>query len=205
MRNPWEDIELSDYESHMSLPAVMQEQCLDKMMEEQFCCYPVKTIMVLGIAGGNGLEHIDPRRIERVYGVDVNEGYLAECAHRYVCLGDVLECLHIDLTGEGTTLPHADLVVADLLVEYIGYECFARVVDAVRPSYVSAIIQVNTDAGFVSGSPYQHVFDRLDSVHHQMDEGALSQAMAGIGYTPDAKEERPLPNGKKLVRLDYGR
>jgi len=28
--------------------------------------------------------------------------------------------------------------------------------------------------------------------------------MADIGYMPDAKEERLLPNGKKLVRLDYG-
>ena len=204
MRNPWEDIELSDYEGHMSSQTVMQEQCLNEMMKGQVCRHPVKTVMVLGVAGGNGLEHIDPRRIERVYGVDVNEEYLAECAHRYACLGDVLKCLHADLTDEGITLPHADLVVADLLVEYIGCECFARVVKAVGPSYVSAIIQVNTDAGFVSGSPYQHVFDRLDSVHHQIDEDALSCTMTDIGYMPDAKEERLLPNGKKLVRLDYG-
>lgn len=205
MRNPWEDIELSDYEGHMSSHAVMQEQCLDEMMEGQFRCHPVKTIMVLGVAGGNGLEHIDPRRIERVYGVDVNERYLAECAHRHARLGNALECLHVDLTDKSVTLPHADLIVADLLVEYIGYGCFARVVGAVKPQYVSAIIQVNTGDGFVSDSPYQHVFDRLDGVHRQMDEDALSRTMASMGYALDAQEERPLPNGKKLVQLGYGR
>ncbi len=58
MQNPWEEIKLSDYENHMKLNTVMQEQCLNAVMKKQFYRYPVKTIMVLGIAGGNGLEHI---------------------------------------------------------------------------------------------------------------------------------------------------
>ena len=37
MANPWEEISLSNYENHMKLDSVM----------------------ILGIAGGNGLEHID--------------------------------------------------------------------------------------------------------------------------------------------------
>lgn len=28
-------------------------------MKDQFSAYPVSSVMVLGIAGGNGLEHID--------------------------------------------------------------------------------------------------------------------------------------------------
>ncbi len=61
MTNPWEDIDLNSYEKHMSLGNVFQLQALNKMMREQFYSYSIKSIMILGIAGGNGLEHIDER------------------------------------------------------------------------------------------------------------------------------------------------
>lgn len=83
MKNPWEEIKLSDYENHMKLNTVMQQQCLNKIMEKQFHQYIVKTVMVLGVAGGNGLEHADSQSIEKVYGVDINQEYLTECADRY--------------------------------------------------------------------------------------------------------------------------
>lgn len=205
MKNPWEEIQLSDYENHMKLDSVMQLQTMNRMMKEQFCQYPVKTIMVLGIAGGNGLEHINPKKYEKVYGIDVNSDYLAECKERYPKLQGTLECLCVDLTSEPELLPAADLVVANLLIEYIGYECFQKVICKVQPRYVSCIIQINTDSGFVSDSPYLHVFDRLDCVHHQMEERELSDTMKDIGYLEVQKTVENLPNGKKLVGLDYKR
>ena len=203
MKNPWEEIKLSDYENHMKLNTVMQEQCLNAIMNEQFYRYPVKTVMVLGVAGGNGVEHIDTRRIEKVYGVDINREYLTECKNRYQNLDGVLECVRADLTEENAVLPHAELVIADLFIEYVGYPCFAKAIGRIRPTYVSAVIQINTDESYVSDSPYLHVFDRLDPVHHQMEESALTQTMSEIGYRLTEKEEHPLPNGKKLVQLDY--
>jgi hypothetical protein len=202
MKNPWEEIKLSDYENHMKLSTVMQEQCLNAIMKKQFYRYPVKSIMVLGVAGGNGLEHIDSR-IEKIYGVDINREYLTECKKRNQNLDGVLECVRADLTEETTALPHADLVIADLFIEYVGYKCFEKAIGRIKPNYVSAVIQMNTGESFVSDSPYLPVFDRLDCVHHQMEESALSQAMNGIGYRLTEAEENPLPNGKKLVRLDY--
>ena len=203
MSNPWEEIKLCDYENHMQLDSVMQQQCLNEMMKKQFYQHSVKTIMVLGIAGGNGLEHIDSRRIKKVYGVDINQKYLTECASRYHDLGDVLECLRADVTDKNIVLPYADLVIADLFVEYVGYKCFKRVISNIKPKYVSTVIQINTDDSFVSDSPYLHVFDRLNCVHHQMDEDALSKAMDDIHYKMDTKEEQLLPNGKKLMQLNY--
>lgn len=203
MKNPWEEIALSDYESHMKLDSVMQLQTMNRMMKEQFYQYPVKTIMILGIAGGNGLEHINPKVIEKVYGIDVNSEYLAECATRYPQLKEILECMCADLTKETALLPNADLVVANLLIEYIGYECFKKVIGKVKPKHISCIIQINTDSGFVSDSPYLHAFDQLERVHHQMGEKELSENMKKIGYQEVMKTEEILPNGKKLVRLDY--
>lgn len=205
MKNPWEDIKLSDYEGHMQLDTVMQLQCLNEIMRKQFYQYAAKTVMVLGVAGGNGLEHINPQRIGKVYGIDINQDYLNECAARYQNLSGILECRRADLTDENIELPYADLVIADLFIEYVGYKPFQKVIDTVKPKYVSAVIQINTDDGFVSDSPYLHVFDRLNGIHHQMDEFALSQMMSNIRYESDTKEEHPLINGKKLMLLNYKR
>lgn len=203
MSNPWEKINLSDYENHMSLDSVYQLQSLSEMMREQFYTYDVNSIMILGIAGGNGLEHIDGVRIKKVYGVDVNKDFLEECKIRYPKLQGVFEPIHADLLSEDLQLPESQLLIANLLVEYIGYDCFQKVVQLVEPEYVSCIIQINTGNSFVSDSPYLHAFDCLDEVHHQMEENELIACMKNVGYTVQKMEERELPNGKKFVRIDF--
>ena len=55
----------------------------------------------------------------------------------------------------------------------------------------------------MSESPYLRAFDRLDEVHHQMEEAALTAAMNEIGYSLVLQKSEPLPNGKALVRLDF--
>jgi len=205
MNNPWEEIRLSDYENHMSLDSVRQLQSMNHAMKSQLEAYDVKTAMILGVAGGNGLEHVDRKKYQKVYGVDINADYLETAAARYENLSGVLECLRIDLINGRERLPGAELVIANLLVEYIGYDAFAAAVRKIGPKYVSCIIQINEDSGqWVSDSPYIHVFDGLEKVHCQMDEQELIRTMAGIGYTLISKEADSLPNGKSLVRLDFG-
>ena len=94
-------------------------------------------------------------------------------------------------------------MIYNLLIEYIGYECFQKAVKIVNPKYVSCIIQINTDESFVSDSPYLHAFDGLECVHHQMEEQELKKSMDTIGYQLIEDFESPLPNGKKLVQLDF--
>lgn len=204
MGNPWEEIDLDDYESHMRLDSVYQLQTLSEMMKEQFYSRDIKTIMILGIAGGNGLEHIINADVfEKVYGVDVNQKYLEACTGRYPELNDILETICVDLLCDNLQLPGAELLIANLLIEYIGYACFQRVVKLVKPQQVSCIIQINTGASFVSDSPYLHAFDGLDEIHHQMAEFELINSMQEIGYRQELIKEKALPNGKKLVRLDF--
>ena len=204
MPNPWEEISLDDYEKHMCLDSVRQLQAMNGIMKEQFAAYPVDTATVLGIAGGNGLEHVSPDKYRKVYGVDINADYLRAVAQRYTELSGVLECLQIDLINEAEKLPKAQLLIANLLVEYIGYGAFQRAVLQTAPEYVSCVIQINTDEEqWVSESPYLHAFDRLDEVHHQMEEAALTAAMNETCFSLILQEPCPLPNGKALVRLDY--
>ncbi|MDO4170161.1 MAG: class I SAM-dependent methyltransferase [Lachnospiraceae bacterium] len=203
MKNPWKEIDLTDYENHMSLDSVQQLQSLNHMMKNQFYRYSGETVMVLGIAGGNGLQHVDKKKFSKIYGVDINDKYLNEVKKRYSHLNGMLECVCLDLMNESEKLPHADIVIANLLIEYIGYECFQNAIKQIEPRYVSCIIQINVDDSFVSDSPYLHAFDRLDEVHHPMDEYILELKMGEIGYQKIFFQEQHLPNGKKLVRLDF--
>lgn len=203
MNNPWKDILLDDYEKHMKLDSIKQLQAMNELMKTQFEDYPANCVMILGIAGGNGLEHIQNNQFEKIYGVDINAFYLQEVKNRYPNLNESLECLCIDLVKEYEQLPSADLVIANLLIEYIGYECFQKVIQQVKPKYVSCIIQINVEDNWVSDSPYLHVFDRLDEVHHQMEEQLLEKKMNELEYHKIKTYEYPLPNGKKLIQLDF--
>ncbi len=203
MKNPWEEIPLTDYENHMKLDSVMQLQAMNEMMKGQLEDYPVSDVMILGIAGGNGLEHVQKDKFKKVYGVDVNPSYLERVVQRYPNLDGVLECLCINLTDEACKLPKADMVIANLLIEYIGYECFQKVISQVDPKYVSCIIQINMEDNWVSDSPYLHVFDGLEQIHHQMDEETLTKTMWEMNYHSVKTLEHMLPNGKKLVQIDF--
>lgn len=206
MTNPWEEIRLDDYENHMRLDSVRQLQTMNAIMKMQFEVYPVETAMVLGVAGGNGLEHIRTDKYCIVYGVDVNEAYLHAASERYAELSDVLTLLHLDLVQDSERLPQAELLIANLLIEYIGYEAFRKAVLQSAPEYVSCVIQINMDENsWVSDSPYLHAFDGLDAIHHQVEEKALAAAMGEIGYVEILREAERLPNGKALVRVDFRR
>ncbi|HMM20544.1 MAG TPA: class I SAM-dependent methyltransferase [Selenomonadales bacterium] len=201
--NPWKDVKLDDYENHMKLASVKQLQTMNEIMRDQFYRYEISSVMVLGVAGGNGLNHIVPDKFRVVYGVDINAAYLEEAQKRYPLLQRIFRPIQADLTDGSLILPQADLVIANLLIEYIGYDNFQRTIGNTNPEYVSCIIQINLDDGFVSDSPYLHAFDHLGEVHHPIAESKLTEKMNEIGYKSVFREQRPLPNGKEFLRLDY--
>ncbi|MHB8128820.1 MAG: methyltransferase domain-containing protein [Mobilitalea sp.] len=203
MRNPFLEIPLDIYEKHMSLDTVQQLQILNNIMKKQLHSYEVSSVMILGIAGGNGLEHIEMKKTDIVYGVDINEKYLEACRQRYSELNGHLETICVDLTNKDVEIPKAKLVIANLFVEYIGYDNFAHHMKAMSPQFISVIIQINEQDGFVSESPYINAFDRVSEVHHQMEENELCNSLTEIGYSKLYRDDIPLPNGKKLVQMDF--
>ena len=74
-----------------------------------------------------------------------------------VLLVGIWDCLCVDLVSEAEKLPQVDMLIANLLIEYIGYECFKKVVTVTKPVYVSCIIRVNGDD---SSKDYQDWADR---------------------------------------------
>lgn len=159
--------------------------------------------MVLGIAGGNGLEHIDKNKYQKVYGIDINTEYLKAVEERYSDISEILECIQVNLIDETSKLPNAELLVANLLIEYIGYDGFQKTVEHVCPQicfmYYSDKYRWQLGIWFAI---YSCIY-KIDEVHHQMEENLLIQAMKDIGYNLIAQTENLLPNGKKLVQLDF--
>ncbi|WP_343208834.1 class I SAM-dependent methyltransferase [Anaerolentibacter hominis] len=201
-QNPWEIVPLSDYEEHMKDSMVGQLTVLNYIMKMQMNVHCIRSMAILGVAGGNGLEHI-PDSVETVYGIDVNVNYLTMCRERYRRLGEKLVTLRMDLTNEDTVLPHVDLVIANLLIEYVGVHRFAEQIRAAGPGYLSCVIQREEGSSFVSDSPYRRSLMVLDPLHRSVDRTELVKCMENAGYRLELEEEYGLPGSKMFIRLDF--
>ena len=179
-RNPWKQLPLAVYEGHMKLDTVAQLQALDLLYAERLAAYPSGSVGIWGIAGGNGLRHIDPGRCGAVYGVDVNEDYLSACRVRFPKLAGKLTLIHADLS-QPAELPYAELVFADLFIEYIGIPSFIAQVEACKPRILCCTIQQNLTEAFVSPSPYADALLDIGSLHTDVEEGALMKSLDPIG------------------------
>jgi hypothetical protein len=205
--HPWRGIDLDVYERHMSDAQVGQLQRLHDITGEQLAAYPSRVIGVLGIAGGNGLDLIDPQTTHAVYGYDVNPDYLAACEARYRDgLGDRLHLIEATI-DRSLKIERVDLLIANLIVEYVGTEEFGAFAAANSRSIgvLSCVFQRNDAKGFVSSTDYSSSFDALASVSSDIDPQRLTSAMAEAGFATLARCDYPLPNGKTLVRHDFAR
>lgn len=205
MKNPWEDIKLDDYENHMNLDSVSQLPVLNTIINSQLNDYDTNSVCIFWIAGGNWLEHIDTNKYQKVYAIDINDNFLKITKKRFEDLmWWILECKKIDLTKDSDKLPNAELVIANLLIEYISYHSFQKAIKVVNPKFVSCVIQVDTnEKSWLSYSPYVKTFEKLDEVHHKIDKENLINKIKDIDYDFLKNEWFDLPNGKRFIRLDF--
>ncbi len=203
MKNPWREVPLDQYERHMAEQKVYQLQELNRLMERQLNGYPVNSVAILGVAGGNGLEHIEADQYESVVGVDINDEYLNACWRRYPKLQSCLKLICADLRKPEISLPQVDLVIANLVLEYIGIGCFFHCLDTIRPRLVSCVVQQGQKENVVSPSPYVQELQRVEEIYQDIDPTGLVARMREAGWVVMLREEIPMPNGKRLIRLDF--
>jgi hypothetical protein len=205
--HPWRGISLNVYEQHMSDASVGQLQLIREITSEQLTAFPSRSIGILGIAGGNGLDLIDPTFTDAIYGFDINAEYLRACEMRYrERFGDRLRLIETRI-DRCTTIKPVDLLIANLIVEYIGLGEFAEfvVANAASIGVLSCVIQRNGTAGFVSETQYAASFEPLAPISSDIEPDALGASMNRAGLKALAICEYGLPNGKSLVRQDFGR
>ena len=149
--HPWRDIGLEVYESHMSDDAVGQLQRLHEITRAQLADNPAQTIGILGIAGGNGLDLVDQDTVA-VHGYDINPDYLKACRARYDdLLGERLHLTECSI-DRALRIPPVDLLIASLIIEYVGLGEFVAFVTAnsLAIGALSCVTQQNGTAGIVS-------------------------------------------------------
>lgn len=204
MKNPWKNCDLDVYENHMKFESVGQLQLLSKIMKSQFFDYSVDTLAIWGIAGGNGLEHISIGDFSKIYCIDINQNYLNKVKERYSNLENIIVLNAIDLNDLSVNLNQVDLVIADLLIEYVGINNFITQINKSNPKYISVVIQKEvSDINFVSESPY---FDKLDFIGEfavNINEDELIKSLEKENYSGCLIKEYVLPDSKKFLRLDF--
>jgi hypothetical protein len=195
MANPWCDIPLADYEGHMD--ACGQLGPLADLFAAALAHARPASVAILGIAGGNGLEAVDPRITRRVAGIDINPAYLEAVAQRYGALpGLELHCA--DLAAGPVDILPADLVHAALIFEHSGAaQCLDHALALVASGgRFSAVLQLPSEiqqgvaaTGFAS---IQSLAARFSFVAPAW----LTTALAARGYALEVEQRCPLPGGK---------
>lgn len=201
----WEGIDLAIYDQHMSDAAVGHLQLLHQITREQLTSYPARSIGILGVAGGNGLDLIDPATTDAVFGYDINSQYLQACADRLkTILGHRLHLIQTSIDRALDIAP-AGLLIANLIIEYVGIEEFAAfaVANIHAIGTLSCVTQLNEATGFVSPTQYATAFDGLGAISSDIDPLALAAALEEMGFVHSSTRTYPLQNGKTLVRQDF--
>jgi threonine dehydrogenase-like Zn-dependent dehydrogenase len=145
--NRWLDVPLHDYEGHMGSPLVDQLAPLARLFADALVRLRPASVAVLGVAGGNGLEHIDPAVTSRVVGIDVNPSYLEAVRSRLPELrGLELHCFDLGRDPAPAIEP-VSLVHAALVFEHAGTAaCLDTAVALVAPEgHLSVVLQMPAD------------------------------------------------------------
>src|SRR6185369_2853176 len=96
--NPWLALPLEDYEGHMGSEAVNQLAPLADLFGEALARLRPRSVAVLGVAGGNGREHVDSTLTTRVLGIEL---HCADLQH------DLLDVEPVALVHAALVFEHA--------------------------------------------------------------------------------------------------
>jgi hypothetical protein len=195
MSSPWLEVPLEEYEGHMLAAEVAQLPVLADLFAEALALRRPASLAVLGVAGGNGLDRIDPSLTRRVVGIDCNPFFLDAVRGRYAGLAG-LELHCVDLAREMVEATPVDLVHAALIFEHAGVGCClenaVRMVEA--GGALSVVLQLPSEQA-VSPSAYASI-QRLRSQFVYVEPGELRAALEKHGLFLDRESRRDLPEGK---------
>ena len=197
MKNPWLDIPLDDYESHMALPYVGQSQLLSQLLGEAIDSYRPSSIALLGCAGGNGLERISSTSVERVVGIDINQQYLERTAARYGDRIPRLELFAGDLGVDRFVFDPVELVFAGLIFEYVETTKLLKQALSmlIRGGRLVSVVQLPSPIEDVTPSPYT-TMKSLSPVLHVVSSKKLTVLARETGFAIESERVVTATGGK---------
>jgi len=197
MSNLWLTLPLDDYEGHMKSPGVRQLGALADLFREVLVARSPESIAILGVAGGNGLEHVDNTITKRIVGLDINPQYLDIVQSRLSRLRG-LQLFCFDLAETVVELEPVALVHAALIFEHAGLgRCLDNALSLVsRTGALSVVLQLPSTAEpevSVSGFP---TIQRLASDFSLIDPKGFCENLRARGFQMINESRQPLKGGK---------
>jgi hypothetical protein len=205
MRHPWLEIPIADYEAHMALPSVGQAQLLGTALQRTVAQFRPRSLAVLGVAGGNGLECVERDLVRRLVALDFNPDYLAVCSQRYATSFTEFEPVLHDLSQGPPGITPVECVFAGLVLEYICVESFCGYLASLLTTGGSfaALLQLPSPTlPEVSPSPFTNL-TRLEPAFCFVDPAALHKRLSTQGFSRMVSDRYDLDSGKSFYYASY--
>ena len=197
MSNPWLAVPLAEYEQHMNSAEIRQLAALSDLFAEAIARCRPHSVVVLGIAGGNGLDRIDGSVTTRIVGLDLNPHYLEAVRQRHSHLQG-LELYCVDLAAQRLEIEPVELVHAALIFEHAGVDCcLENAISMVAAGgNLSVVLQLPAEGGKAEVTSRFPSIESLGSDFSTISPEWLSETLARRGFRLGHQTTRALPAGK---------
>jgi len=199
-QNPWTLVPAADYEAHMGPEGADQLAPLSAILGKALSALRPARLLSLGVATGNGLEHVDPAVTRRVVGVDVNIQYVAIARQRHMRLGARLELFVADAERVELEPGSFDLAWAALLFEHVDAGAVAKRIGSwLAPGgALVAVLQLPGPGGEAAVAPRHATMKAVADAMRLVPPAQLERHLAAAGMRPRASFEVPVAHGRRL-------
>src|SRR5689334_11693672 len=202
--NPWSLVSAAEYEAHMGPGGVDELAPLSAIFAKVYAARRPRRLAVLGVATGNGLEHVDPAITRRTVGLDVNLSYLAVARQRFMRLGASLDLRCVDLERAELDPAGFDLVHAALVLEHVDVRrAVPRVVGWLAPG--GAFTVVLQLPGGPTAPAAAASLRAVGEAMRPVPPEDLRRLAADAGLAEQAAYVVPLRTGRRLFTALYAR
>jgi hypothetical protein len=202
--NPWTLVPAAEYEAFMGAAGTDEMAPLAALFGRVYEARHPRRLAVLGVATGNGLEHVKVRETGRTVGVDVNLTYLAVTRQRHMRLGPSLQLVCADLEKVELEPSGFDLVHAALVLEYVDLRvAIPRIAGWLSPGgAVAVVLQLPGPGPSPSTWPHEAV-RALAGVMRLVPPEELRAACDAAGLREARAFVVPLASGRRLFAALY--
>ena len=205
--SPWLNVPLSDYESHMASPSVGQATLLADVFGATLARLKPGSIAVLGAAGGNGFDRIDPAVTTRIVAIDINQHYLAALSSRLAHRLPGLELRAVDVSGQNLHIEPVEFVFAGLFFEHVdpGRALVTlQHLTAAGATLVTVLQQPGVDQPAASPSPYRGL-EPVGAAMRLIESRTFAARAGASGFSLVSSQYMTLPSGKSFAVLEFTR
>jgi len=189
----------------MASTGVAQAGMLARELERVVRTHRPASLAILGCAGGNGFEAIDPSVTSRVVAIDVNPAYLRATRERFAERLPGLELREMDLQAAEVTFTPVQHVFAALILEYVALEpAFANIRKMCRAhGRLTTLVQLaSTTHAPVTLSAFTSLQTLRDVMQLRTPEEVENAARAA-GFRQDSLREIGSPGGKCFAVQEF--